>query len=56
MKKMNAMEMRNVEGGATVKCDACGKKFRDIKFLWWVIMSAKKQLKSHKATCWGRHG
>ncbi|MBQ2661537.1 MAG: hypothetical protein IJF80_02670 [Clostridia bacterium] len=25
MKKVNAMEMRNVEGGAKATCSACGK-------------------------------
>ncbi len=53
MKKVNAMEMRNVEGGATAKC-ACGRTFKDKKFLWWVVSSAKKQLNAHKKFCWTR--
>lgn len=28
MKKVNAMEMRNVEGGATWQCYNCGKKIK----------------------------
>ena len=53
MTKVNAVEMRTVEGGASAKC-ACGRTFKDQKFLWWVVNSAKSQLKSHKKFCWTR--
>ncbi|MBR2350709.1 MAG: hypothetical protein IKA67_01620 [Clostridia bacterium] len=41
MTKLNAMEMRNVEGGATYsnKCDVCGKKFsaKYYELITWMI-------------------
>lgn len=50
MKKVNAMEMRTIEGGASATCK-CGREFTDMKFLWWVIYSAKSQLNAHKKFC-----
>lgn len=50
MTKVDAVEMRNIEGGKTATCK-CGKKFKDIKFLWWVIYSGEKQLAKHKRLC-----
>ena len=47
MKKVNAMEMRNIEGGYTVTCKYCKKSFKDQKFLWWVIKTGQQRWAQH---------
>ena len=59
MKKLNAMEMRNVDGGATytVKCSYCGKKFSATYWGWlWIakqaaIAAAGSACRKHEINC-----
>lgn len=57
MKEVNEMrtltidEMKKIDAGATAKCK-CGRTFKDEKFLFWVISSAKSQLNAHKKYCY----
>ena len=59
MKKMNAMEMRNIEGGATYskKCKYCGKTFKTTYWSWFYIsyLSAKAtvgvKVHNHEINC-----
>lgn len=51
MTKVNAMEMRTVNGGYTAYCSYCNKKFVDKKFLWWVYSTGQTQKKQHEQVC-----
>ncbi len=52
MKKMTASEMRTVNGGGTAYCPYCGKKFKDSKFLWFVIEHGEAKASKH---IWMKH-
>ena len=50
MKKINIAEMRSIEGGETVNCPFCGKKFSDPGWFLRLLgykTSAKQQVQNH---------
>ena len=47
MKKVNTTEMRAVNGGYTVTCAYCGRKFKDKKFLFWTIKTGQQSWAQH---------
>ncbi len=51
MTKLSASEMRNVNGGGTTYCPYCNKKFKDTKFLWFLIESGERKLGAHVWRC-----
>lgn len=53
MKKVNAMEMRNVEGGYAVKCTSCGKTARGIGPMGVTTFMI---IHAHGSTIWYRYG
>lgn len=63
MKKVNAMEMRAVEGGATYskKCKYCGKKYSASYWGWsWIAKQAAKtsvniKVHNHETSCFAKN-
>lgn len=50
MNKVNAMEMRTVEGGATYYT-TCGLAYRDRYFLFFKTFNGKKARDAHQKLC-----
>lgn len=47
VKKVSSIEMRNVEGGASITC-ICGQTFKDYKIGKWTIISCSWRYLQHK--------